>query len=473
MDLVGEIVEKESVAPTAPEPPRNTELKKLSSFKQRKGQHAGRNPVQQRRQPAPSASTSNNDTLKSPENSSSKGLSEAEKIHQENIEKISSMTQEDIDKERQELLEGLNPQLVQSLIKRAEKREQEEHHKHEHAEGYGGWIGGMKTQDGVKELSHLDKDDIDRALGLNNLKVSEDIKSESTRKVRFDDVPTIKYEDLPEGTEVNETGWEDVDDVDELVRNKTNEVAAEDYQLINEADEELQQDGVHFPKPKGNPLPNDDKDLDINDPQFYEKLHDKYYPDLPKETSKLKWMTDPMPAQRTNTYESISDMRFDFHGNLIELDDTSSTSEVPTYLGLHHHSDNPHLPGYTLAELVHLSRSVVPGQRCLSIQMLGRILHKLGLHKYNILPVPDNTDSENGGFNDNVRQMMQEFEKMMWNLVDELRIIDSITEAADETKSKNMSVRNYAIEALWLWKQGGGNPYKDTNEVDQEMAQIL
>lgn len=132
-------------------------------------------------------------------------------------------------------------------------------------------------------------------------------------------------------------------------------------------------------------------------------------------------------------------------------------------MGLHHHSNNPHQAGYTLNELVHLSRSVVPGQRCLSIQMLGRILHKLGLHKYSILPI-DDTNTEDAYFNENLKELVTNFEILMWNLIEQLRIIESITEAADETKTRNMSVRNYAIEALWLWKQGGGKPETQTEE---------
>ena len=50
------------------------------------------------------------------------------------------------------------------------------------------------------------------------------------------------------------------------------------------------------------------------------------------------------------------------------------------------------MAGYTLGELAHLARSTLAGQRCLSIQTLGRILHKLGLHKYSILPTTDSDD---------------------------------------------------------------------------------
>lgn len=104
------------------------------------------------------------------------------------------------------------------------------------------------------------------------------------------------------------------------------------------------------------------------------------------------------------------------------------------------------MAGYTLSELVHLSRSVVPSQRCISIQTLGRILHKLGKHELGIIPVAETEE------NQDIKEMVETFEKMMWDLIEELRIIESITEAADEKYTKNLSVRNYAIEALYLIK---------------------
>ena len=65
----------------------------------------------------------------------------------------------------------------------------------------------------------------------------------------------------------------------------------------------------------------------------------------------------------------------------------------------------------------------------MSIQTLGRILHKLGLHKYSILPT---TDSD-ADFNE-IKQLSHNFEDMMWDLIDQLRIIETITEAADEKR---------------------------------------
>ncbi|CAH6722540.1 RNA polymerase II-associated protein Rba50p [[Candida] jaroonii] len=447
MDLIGEIIEKEIEPPKVPQPVPQPDPK---SFKKSRFAMRSKRP-ETKAVPAKATVVDNS------------SLSESEKIHKENVDKLAKMSEAEITQEQQELLSTLNPKLIESLMKRAEKKEKadkshhthdhDDHHDHQHAEGYDGWIGGMKTAEGIKDLSHLNEKEITKALGIEE-------SNKPKKKVTFNNVATVNYEELPEDAEINEKEWEDVEDVQQLMTNSNaNEIAPADYQLVNEDDEE-ENDEVHFPKPKTKT--EEFKDLDLNDPKFYDKLHEKYYPDLPKETSKLAWMTQPMPQQRSTTYDSITDMRFDFQGNLIEL---KTDDDVPSYLGLHHHSENPHLPGYTLKELSHLSRSTVPGQRCLSIQMLGRILHKLGLHKYNILPIENDDET----FNQSIKVVVKEFEKMMWEVVENLRIIENIQEAADE-KTKNLSVRNYAIEALWLWKQGGGKPeYDEDDEISKLM----
>lgn len=368
---------------------------------------------------------------------------EAEKIHQENIDRIANMTQEEVTKEKEELLKELDPKLIQALLKRTEKRVTELSEKPET-----NWIGSVRTDKGLQDLTSLDAKDVDRALGIQEIPTEWQSTSDekaslnrsSLKKVTFDDVATVNYEDLDENIQLPEDGWEDVEDLHEMVPNL---VAPKDYQLI---DEEQGNTTVHFPQPK-------QQDLDINDPDFYNKLHEKYFPNLPKETEKLSWMTTPMPKKIASSYELISDMRFDFNGDLVNLD---QSGEIPTYKGLHHHSDNPHMAGYTLGELAHLARSVVPGQRSIAIQTLGRILHKLGKHKYQFLPVEDDGD------NPIQQEMVSTFEEMVWQVIDELRIIDTLKEAL---QLPNLSVRNYAIEALWLWNEGGQNGKSNSDKM--------
>lgn len=472
MDMLGEIVEHEIDAPPPlPQITSKSGFPDLNKLKEKKTSKWKQRLESKKKSP------------QEPMKAKDKVLSEAEKIHQENMNKISQMTNEEIEQEQAELLNGLDPNLIKSLLKRTESREKKDsckcsggndnHGNHIHAEGFNGWIGGGKANDKWADLSLLDEEDVNKALGVSRMTLEDDLKIENgeqiekeqiekeqtekprtaSKSVRFDNVATVKYEDLDDNIELDPNGWEDVEDINELINHNEDDVAHKDYQLVEDSDDENNTSTVHFPKPVQMAADNDK--LDLNDPEFYDKLHDKYFPDLPKETHKLSWMTEPMPKQLSTTYESISDMRFDFKGDLVDLINGSSDekNQVPTYLGLHHHSENPHLPGYTLSELVHLSRSTLPAQRSFSIQILGRILHKLGLHKYNILPISESDDQE---FDENLKELMTNFENLMWSLIEELRIIESITEAADESKTKNISVRNYAIEALWLWRQGGG-----------------
>lgn len=416
MDLIGEIVEHDVQEAVPPAPHTETHVRGFPELAPIHKKRGSRFSQMAKKDPKP--------------------VSEAEKIHRENMEKLKSLTSDEIAHERQELLEGLDPKLVQALLHRAEARAPS-HESHAHAEGFDGWIGGGK---GV-ELPPLDRDDVNRALGIKTVRFSEEAPTAAN------DAESATKSDLESGADTKNDSEDD-------------QVAPEGYQLVDEDSTEPEPE-MHFPKPRA---PTEDPELDINDPDFLDQLHEKYYADLPRETSKLAWMTEPLPQQRVTTYEAISDMRFDFQGNLVEL--TDENAQKPVYLGLHHHSDSPQLPGYTLSELLHLTRSVVPTQRCLGIQMLGRILHKLGLHKYNILPVSADDGSLLAS---EAALVMDQFEAMMWDLIEQLRVVDSLTEAS---QAKNLSVQNYAIEALWLWKQGGGRPKPRTSDEDVIAAHL-
>ncbi len=58
--------------------------------------------------------------------------------------------------------------------------------------------------------------------------------------------------------------------------------------------------------------------------------------------------------------------RFDLHGEL-------APEDAPVSEGLHHHGDEPDRAGYTLAELLRLSRSAAPAQRAQALRVLAAI----------------------------------------------------------------------------------------------------
>lgn len=92
----------------------------------------------------------------------------------------------------------------------------------------------------------------------------------------------------------------------------------------------------------------------------------QYFPAEPEGPNPLiEWMM-PQPSKRSTS----TDLRFDFSGKVIQR----GVQTDETYLsGLHHHGDDQEAPGYTFAELVHLSRSAVAAQRQLALNVLGRI----------------------------------------------------------------------------------------------------
>ena len=462
MDLIGDIVEKEvddAIAPSFPEPSGSfTGFPKpvvKSTWKQRQAKKKNNNNHVEHDGETRYEKQEPRGLKRLPKEKQKlnyDNLSEAEKIHLENIEILSNMTEAERIREKEELLGSMDPRILQKLLLRSEEKLSKKKSVNPVPEfkGYGDWIGGDKNGEEWKDQT-LDEEAVDMALGIkSSLKIEdEDQAPKPTKSVSFDPVNTVKYPD--DGAPDPE--WEDVEDLDDI--------APESYQLVKEADEVSKEEAisnVHFLKPEV--VDEDDIYIDINDPDFNEKLHEKYFPDLPRDTEKLKWMT-PIPdvAIDDMVFDNVSDLRFDFKGDLVV---PNAEQSVDTSTGLHHHTDNVSLAGYTLRELAHLSRSSMSSQRCIAIRTLGRILLKLGKGKYNIVPefVYEDEDGEEHQENpdaDAMKRANTEFDQTFWGLIDELRVIETLEEAADEQATKNLSVRNYAIEALWLWKQGGGN----------------
>ncbi|CCD25776.1 Rba50p NDAI_0F04580 [Naumovozyma dairenensis CBS 421] len=396
-------------------------------------------------------------------------MSEAQSIHMENLNRIKDMTDEQFLNEKRELLESLNPKLIKNLLSKINKRLDNDTNNSTalfpEVEGASGtWVGGINenvvptTNDINKLPSLLDDEQVKKVLNIQDLSLNDSDGNEPQKEVRFEgeNNKTIDHDD-----EANVSVYDDYDDVDD--------VAPLDYQMAQTIDhmsnEELMKD-VHFITHNHNHSQNDeemegeedvDVNLDINDPDFDSKLHEKYFPDLPKDIDKLKWFQQvPNLPENGNEngiiIEDVSQCRFDFNGNLIpptrKIDNT-------THSALHHHATDPQLAGYTIPELQHLSISNFPSQRCISIQILGRILYKLGKQTYyQLIPEVDvETYQEDG----NIDNVMKRIYSMFWDLCKTCNVIESLEIAANESFTKNLSVRNYAIDALWLWRKGGGD----------------
>lgn len=409
MDLVGDIVEKEvsgtpemvvQAPPAQFKPPLwGRRMKKAAPGA---GARSGARKVASRKSPVMEATSRKSPVM---EAADAPPASEAQRIHQENLSTIASLLPEEIEAERAELLATISPDLLASLAKRAQGKD---------------W----------KEKS-LDDTTVRRALQRTTsspllkpaLKLAPGtplVAPSTPKSVRFEPTTLVNYPGEP----LPDPEWEDVDYLDDVAP------TAEEAEAVDAAAADLIAQ-LHFPKP---PQPQ----LELDDPDFHRKLHEKYFPELPVEVEKLKWMA-PAPAVASLLYDSLKLMRFDFHGDIVPPE---LAAEVPGHLGLHHHAEQPLMAGYTLEELAQLARSTVPSQRLVAIQTLGRVVYKLGKRAFKV------EDTEGEGTYDT-------FMEGVLALLKEYRVRELLELAADEGKTRNMSVRAYAIDALWLWSQSG------------------
>lgn len=199
--------------------------------------------------------------------------------------------------------------------------------------------------------------------------------------------------------------------------------------LADDAMTDGDQHSFHFPKPQKPSEP------DPTSPSFFHDLHQKYFASLPVDPSKLAWMQD---AGNDSTYSpnltqiEIPNLRFNFNGSLIT---PRQAERVPVTEGLHHHGEAASSAGYTVPELARLSRSTIATQRCIAYQTLGRIMYRLGT----------------GEFGD----IDEKIPKGLWKCINDGHVIKTLEEEANK-KNGHISANAYAIEALWLWRKGGG-----------------
>lgn len=336
--LIGDLVEKDVSSPKplseedfkSPATGFPAPKKRPSAFKQRRAAGAAG-----KASPSPAAPGAAPQTSKGNAPGTGKDFhaTEKQRIDRENRERIQAMSPDEIEEARAELMNGLSPEMVERLFKRANIEDQE------------------------------------------STKLPFDAPPEEQPPP-----PTIKVEDAtpappprqttenpPKPTAPKEGKTKPIDE------DRAPERPPDDLFEITNAPK-----STHFPAPN-------DPELDPADPNFLENLHKKYFPNLPADPSKLAWMA-PLPtegsqADKESPYSTehatlpTSALRFDFKGRLLP---PRLSRSIPTSVGLHHHGLAPEAAGYTVEELCILARSAVPAQRCIAFQTLGRILFRLG-----------------------------------------------------------------------------------------------
>lgn len=390
--LISDIVERdisEVKKPSFPNAPLTT-----TGFPQHK-QRWKSSAFKQQRAKAAAGSTPNNakENLQTPVQDNRENFEESEKkrIDQENRQRLDAMTPKEIAQAQQDLMNGLNPALVQRLLQRAQIDEPT----------------GPSPFDPPLSEEPIIKEPPTRTEAEPEARARESKPTISKKSVSFKDVP------------------EEFDEDREPVQIPDDLMAATD----------LRNESTHFPGPPKV------ADLDPSDPDFLENLHKKYFPDLPADPSKLAWMA-PIPtegsvADKESAYYPhpeipVAALRFDFRGRFLS---PRVSRSLPSSKGLHHHGEAPEAAGYTVSELARLARSAVPAQRCMAFQTLGRILFRLG----------------NGEWGKSINDPIA---MGVWKAAKDGRVLDTLNEAA-MVEGGHRGSKAYAMEALWLFEKGG------------------
>ncbi|KAJ6440914.1 transcription factor Rba50 [Purpureocillium lavendulum] len=399
--LIGDIVERDSgsrkpVEFPTPKPsstgfPQHKRRWKPSAFKQRRdGAPAGDAPGPEY---SSGAAQPGAPDRWQPQNQAFEEV-ERRRIDHENQQKLADMSPQEIAQAQEDIMNGLNPALIQRLLQRANIDEQH----------------GPSPFDPVPPQSQ---------------------QAPASP-------PEIKIEDVSEPAATPATSEAEA----AIPPAPSSKKIAKDYdedQAPAQIPDDLfpiteQPSSTHFPVPN---VP----DLDPSDPNFLETLHQKYFPSLPSDPSKLAWMapvpTKDSPADKESPYYphpeiGVSALRFDFRGRFLS---PRVSRSIPSSKGLHHHGEAPEAAGYTIAELARLARSAVPAQRCMAYQTLGRIMYRLGRGEWG--------KTENDPIATGV-----------WDAIKKGRVLESLMEAA-AGEGGHRGSRAYATEALWLFEKGG------------------
>lgn len=323
---------------------------------------------------------------------------ERQQIDAENRRKIAEMSAGDIEDARAELMANLNPALIEKLLKRSTVNDD-----------------ALNPADNRRQYSGE----------------SATFTFTQSKGQRRSGRPELS--DLPEP---------------ELIRPQS---SIEPFPR----DSNLARPSIHFPTPPRST--SEYVPLDPSSPDFLEDLHKHYFPNTPHDPGNLAWLNDPTDSEiATSAYHPsqsalpISQIRFSFRGTIIP---PKESLNIPVTRGLHHHGLDPASAGYTIPELALLGRSTFPTQRCLSFQLLGRLLYRLGRGEFGA----ELTDG-------------------LWGVVEKERVVELLMQEASG-RSGHKSAQTYATEALWLWRQGGGGDrglrkIQEDNEETEERIDL-
>ena len=245
---------------------------------------------------------------------------EKTEIDRENQQRIAQMSEDQIEKERKELMEGLSPSLIERLLRRA----------------------NINTNTGPDDFPQPKPENPVKRVTLEEAKTSSHGAEENgDRQAILIPVPS------PSG----QPG------------------------IIHETP------SIHFPHPPEPPDLDPSSTTFLTD--LHEKYFPSLPSDPSVLAWMSDPAADKIESPSSPSQESIPSaaLRFSFRGTLIP---PRTALSIPVTAGLHHHGEAPESAGYTIPELAHLSRSSFPAQRCVAFQTLGRLMFRLGKGEFGL-----------------------------------------------------------------------------------------
>lgn len=371
-------------------------------------------------------------------------MEQKKQIDRENQSRLASMSPAEIEEAQRELFNGLDPSIVQMLLRRATLDDAESPSPFD----YTGKVPEIKVEDTVDKPSsapaQVPEKDIQR--------VSASIPS------------------VPESPSFDEDFAPPHPPADLLLFSPGSPASLPPAKgpgdmatATSTPSEPTNSTHFHGPGPANAPS------LSPSDPDFLSRLHDKYFPTLSADPARLAWMAPlpsaDSPADRDSPYHpsraslAPGELRFDFRGALLP---PRVARVIPVSRGLHHHGEAPEAAGYTVPELARLARSAVPAQRCVAFMVLGRLLYRLGKGEWGGLEgrggpqerMAAAAEAGGGEEEDGGEGAGDEIALGIWQCVQDGRVLETLADAADAQGGHNSS-KVYATEALWLFEKGG------------------
>ncbi|KAJ5710782.1 hypothetical protein N7488_004938 [Penicillium malachiteum] len=430
--LIGEIKERNPApaAPPAPTPtasstgfPAHRRRNKPSSFKQRRAEQAAE------KQPE----------ITFDENATPTPQDDKKSIAEQNSRQLASMSEAQIEHEREELIASMDPSLLERFLRRAKIED------------------GPSSEEPKPKLPPKPKVEDE----------AEETEEPKPKKSVSFDIPAPAPAPAPTSSQDSQrpkpisTSRKFLNDDLPPTSLPQDLHPASEHPSLDPATLET----FHFPPPK-QPMPT----LDPNSPNFLSDMQSHYFPELSHDPAALSWLkplsADEEDPDSKSPYHPASDavailpsaIRFSLRGTILAPETSLS---LPTTLGLHHHGEDPHAAGYTIPELAILSRSTFPAQRCVAWQVIGRILFRLGRAEF----------GDRGG----------PISEGLWHVIEKEGVVGGMLAEAEgaagqfperncksEKKEgegqmpvasgigRHASAAAWAVEGVWLWQQGGG-----------------